>query len=328
MLQPDDVSTFVENPVYVPQPVIAVTNEEQEQLPTSVLPKDIYNPVQNVSTNNNVLENVDLNDNVAQVEEVDVVSDNQVQLQMRHDIENWTKDLLHVLKDLNDPGNSQVCDDYVKNVHGILAKLPMKPPRPELKKITRRAKDPVSRTYFPAKPKDSPKVGRPKKEVQKPDLNLLWISAVENAPIDDHTRTRWRDVMSLKKQDLLLSVQHVYKSKDQQGDFFKTLKEAKKFFKCFECNHFDDKHLDSDYIFCECCGIWRHKICTPKYPFDPADIGKSAKSVPNAFKCRQCNSKLVPDLPDNSSGESDGEKSSGDDFVGGNLLTHKQRKRR
>ena len=118
MLQPDDVSTFVENPIYVPQPVIAVTNEEQEQLPTSVLPKDIYNPVQNVSTNNNVLENVDLNENVAQVEEVDVVSDNQVQLQMRHDIENWTKDLLHSPNQIRTPRTGSV--PYSKRYWDIL----------------------------------------------------------------------------------------------------------------------------------------------------------------------------------------------------------------
>ena len=92
-------------------------------------------------------------------------------------------------------------------------------------------------------------------------------------------------------------------------------KKAKLNWKCYECSNFDDKHFDSGYIHCSTCDIWRHKMCTPRFD-----------NVSNDFKCQSCNSRLVPQTPDNSPNNSENDYSSGDDFVT-SFPTHKQKKR-
>ena len=51
---------------------------------------------------------------------------------MRQEVESIAKGLLHILKDLDEPGKSKIADDYVKAIHENMLKWPANPSRVEL----------------------------------------------------------------------------------------------------------------------------------------------------------------------------------------------------
>ena len=55
------------------------------------------------------------------------------QLEMRQEVESIAKGLLHILKDLDEPGKSKIADDYVKAIHENMLKWPANPSRVELR---------------------------------------------------------------------------------------------------------------------------------------------------------------------------------------------------
>ena len=97
-----------------------------QTLPKRSLPSNL--PVEDqqagdFDVNENVVQNQDEGDvsnNVVPNQE-DVVDpqsiERRLQLEMRQEVESIAKGLLHILKDLDEPGKSKIADDYVKAIH-------------------------------------------------------------------------------------------------------------------------------------------------------------------------------------------------------------------
>ena len=151
----------------------------------------------------------------------------------------------------------------------------------------------------------------PPKEKQK----TLWDTAIKNAPLDEPSDYAWSDVLTLNPKEVFDTATKFY-GLERLEDFRKSYNEAKKSWKCKECNHYDDVHMKSELIYCDLCNIWRHKICAIKVP-----------NKPMVWKCGECKGEMVDkgdtENPKNSTNQEDSE----DDFQQEQYITHKGRKR-
>ena len=143
----------------------------------------------------------------------------------------------------------------------------------------------------------------------------LWDIAVNQAPLDEPKAYAWSDVLTLNKKSVFDAAKKNY-GLEKLKDFEKSYREAKKQWKCYVCNHHDSNHIRSEYIYCELCNIWRHKMCAIK-----------VLNKPMAWKCSECKGEMVDkgetENPKNSTNQEDSE----DDFQQEQYITHKGRKR-
>ena len=89
------------------------------------------------------------------------------QLEMRQELESWAKNLLHLIKDLDEPGKSAIADNYIKVVRDGVRQFPEAPSRTELRQITTRKQVKVNRSFIPADPIATGTKPKKPKEPQK-----------------------------------------------------------------------------------------------------------------------------------------------------------------
>ena len=157
------------------------------------------------------------------------------QLEMRHELESWAKNLLHLLKDLDEPGKSSIVDNYIKEVRNSVRQLPAAPSRTELKQTTTRKQVKVNRSFIPVNATSTEKKSRRPKEPTK-EVKSLWETAVENAPLEDPLANNWADILSLNKKRVFEAAEKVFeKSIEKTDNFNKAYQAARVAWKCNDC---------------------------------------------------------------------------------------------